>query len=156
MDTIEFRLTYFEYGADGYSSSAANIFINGENLLPRIHEFEDSVGCNGGHAPIWIQELHRNLSENYKDGSIPIYCCVCGDIDCCAIYISVEVGAETVTWKNFILPDENLRDEIIYERRFGEFVFDKAQYFREVGKLKTRGLLNFTLTKLWTTRSPNS
>ncbi|MBR0261932.1 MAG: hypothetical protein IJQ85_09095 [Selenomonadaceae bacterium] len=135
MDTIEFRLTYFEYGADGYSSSAVDIFINDENLLPRIHEFEHSVGCNGGHAPIWIKEFYENLSEGYKKNSIPIYGCVCGVTDCCAIYITVEVSDKTVTWKNFILPDEYLFNKIIYQRRFGEFFFDKAQYFREVEKL---------------------
>ena len=136
MDTIEFRLTYFEYGADDYSSSAVDIFINGENLLPRIHEFEKSVGCNGGHAPLWTKELYKNLSEDCKKDSVAIYGCGCGFTDCSAIYISVEVGADTVTWKDFILPDENLSDEIIYQRRFGEFVFDKAQYFSEVEKLK--------------------
>lgn len=136
MDTIEFRLTYFEYGADNYSSSAVDIFINGEDLLPRIHDFEDSVGCGGGHAPIWIGELYKSLSEDYKTDSVAIYGCGCGVTDCSAIYITVEVGEKTVTWKNFILPDENLRGEIIYPRRFGEFVFDKEQYFREIHKLK--------------------
>ena len=136
MDTLEFRLTYVSYGADDYSSSAVDIFINGEDLLPRIHAFEVSVGCNGGHKPIWPKELYRNLSEDYKADSVTIYGCGCGDIDCSAIYINVEVGEKTVTWKNFILPDENLRGKIIYERRFDEFVFDKAQYFREVDKLK--------------------
>lgn len=137
MDKIEFRLTYFSYAGHEYSDSAINIFINSKNLLPRIHEFEKSVGCNGGHAPMYLDILHSSLAEDYKtEVLVPIYCCGCGDIDCSAIYISVEVDDETVTWKNFILPDENLRDEFIYERRFGEFVFDKAQYFREVEKLK--------------------
>lgn len=136
MDTLEFRLTYFQYGADNDSSPAVNIFINGEDLLPRIHEFEKSVGCNGGHAPILVEELYDSLSEDYKTDSVPIYGCGCGFTDCCAIYLTVEVGEKTVTWKNFILPDEYLRDKIIYPRRFGEFVFDKAQYFREIHKLK--------------------
>jgi len=136
MDTIEFKLTYVSYANNDYLSSAVDIFINGENLLPRIHEFEKSVGCNRRHKPLWAKDLYESLYEDYKTDSVPIYGCTCGDIDCSAIYISVEVGAEIVTWKNFILPDENLRGEIIYKRRFGEFVFDKAQYFREVEKLK--------------------
>ena len=136
MDTIEFRLTYFEYGADDYSSPAVDIFINGEDLLSHINEFEKNVGCNGGHAPIWIKEIYKSLAEDYKTKSVPIYGCGCGVTDCCAIYITVEVSEEVVVWKNFILPDEYLFNKVIYPRRFGEFIFDKAQYFHEVEKLK--------------------
>lgn len=136
MDTIEFRLTYRSYANHDYSDSAVKIFINGEDLLPRIHEFEKNVGCKGRHAPLYVSTLYESLNEDYKIDSVPIYGCGCGDIDCSAIYITVEVGEKTVTWKNFILPDENLREEIIYPRRFGELVFGKEQYFREVEKLK--------------------
>lgn len=72
MDTIEFRLTYFAYAGHEYSNTAVNIFINGENLLPRIHKFEKSVGCNGGHAPMYLNTLYKSLAEDYKTDSVPI------------------------------------------------------------------------------------
>ena len=64
----------------------------------------------------------------YKSGSVKIL--GCGGADCSAIYISVEVGEDTVTWKNFVLPNNHS------PKTFGEFVFDREQYFSEVDKLR--------------------
>lgn len=101
----------------------AHIFINGKNLSDTLYEFEKREGLKIiNHTPISVAELHENLSEKYKIKSVTI---------CSQLITDVETGTSNVVWKNFFLPHaENCK------KNFGEFVFDKAQYFREVEKLK--------------------
>ena len=111
MNTIEFRLSAFHYERRAAPLAVANIFIDGKNVLDTLYEFERRKGLPFiEHAPLAVAELHENLSERYKPEPAEI---------CSQMFVKVEVGAEIVTWKNF-----------------GEFVFDKAQYFREVEKLQ--------------------
>ena len=123
MDTIEFRLSAFNYTDCITQNAFAHIFINGKNFSDMLYEFEKREGLKIiNHAPISVAELHENLSEKYKIKSVKI---------CSQLITDVETVTSNVVWKNFVLPHaEN------YTKNFGEFVFDKAQYFREVEKLK--------------------
>ena len=119
MDAIEFRLSGLKLYGNEISPTVADIYING---LPLWENFFKE------HASIPVAELYENLSAKYKSGSVKIL--GCGGADCSAIYISVEVGADTVTWKNSVLTNNHS------PKTFGEFVFDREQYFSEVDKLR--------------------
>ena len=58
MDTIEFKLTKVEYGADNFESDAVDIFVNGKNLLNAIYDYEEKYVEGGGHVPITPYELY--------------------------------------------------------------------------------------------------
>lgn len=136
MDTIEFKFTKFKYGADGFESDVVDIFVNGKNLLNAIHNYEKRYVEDGGHVPITPYELYRSLARDYVESSVPIYGCGCGEVDCCPVYISVNIEGDTVIWHRFIFPDENFGTKKISRPSFGKFVFDKKQYFDAVGTLR--------------------
>ena len=136
MDTIEFKKGRQQYANDEKFTDVVEIFINGKNFLDNIHSYEENCGINGGHAPITFSELYDSLAELYKEDSVPIYGCGCGYIDCCPIYISIDVGEKVVTLYDFEFPDEYGEMKIKSRPAFGKFVFDKKQYFNEIAKLK--------------------
>ena len=55
MDTIEFRLSTFNYTADITPRALIHIFINGKN-------FWENLNFNI-HEPLTVDELHENLSD---------------------------------------------------------------------------------------------
>ena len=118
MDTLDFRLNALNFAADKVSVAVADIFINGQPLWESIFK---------AHASISVAELHENLSAKYKAGSVAIL--GCGVPECFPVFVTVEINADTVVWKNFVTP-QNI------PKSFGEFVFGREQYFREVDKLK--------------------
>lgn len=134
MDMIEFKLTKVKY--DKFESDAVDIFINNKKFLKKIHAYERFHHINGGHVPIAIYDLYKSLAEDYLKESVPIYGCGCGDIDCSPIYIKVSVDEDSVTWDNFIFPDEFFHIKDKPRPKFRKQTFYKAQYFREVEKLK--------------------
>ncbi len=119
MDTIEFRLSAFKYNGDKIPTAVADIYVNGQPLFENF--FVE-------HASIPVTELHENLSAKYKVEAVPIIGCGCGATLCCPVFVTVEVGADTVVWTDFLYEDDS--------KSVGEFVFDRTQYFREVDKLK--------------------
>ena len=133
MDKIEFNPTKIEYGADGFESDAADIFINGKNFLDAIHAYEKVHNINGGHVPITTYELYQSLAKDYLKNSVPIYGCGCGVIDCSPVYVKISVDDEIVTWDNFKFP-QAFADKFC--PKFEKQTFDKKQYFDEIDKLK--------------------
>ena len=94
MDTISFRYTRWEYGADTYPLPAVEIFINGADFMEEIHEAERIVcGEERGHAPLTPEELYDSLTENYKEGNALIYGCTCGVAECDPVYVQIAVDA---------------------------------------------------------------
>ena len=136
MDKITFKLTKVKYGIDEIESDAVNIFINGENFLDAIHAYEKFHKINGEHVPITPYELYQSLAEDYLTESVPIYGCICGLIDCCPVYVSISVNENSVTWDNFIFPDEFFSRSHKPRKKFHKLTFDKAQYLDEIEKLK--------------------
>lgn len=118
MDTLEFRLSAFNYTAYRNACAVAYIFVNGKDLLDTLYEYEKREDLKViAHAPLTLDELHENLSEGYESNAVPIFSCE----GSATVFVTVEVGADKVVWKTSVLPP---------------LVFDKAQYFREIYKLK--------------------
>ena len=131
MDTINFRLNAFKFTGDENPTAVADIFINGLPLTEKICSFESRAGFEViAHASIPVAELYENLSAKYKVEAAPILGCDCGATLCWPVFVTVEICAENVVWKNFVLPQADS------PKNFGEFVFDREQYFREVNKLR--------------------
>ena len=118
MDTIEFRLSASNKFGREISTAVADIFINGHPLWENFFNV---------HASIPVAELHENLSAKYKVDSVAIL--GCGVPESFPVFVTVEICADTVVWKNFVTPQNS-------PKIFDEFVFDGEQYFREVDKLK--------------------
>ena len=124
MDKIEIILgTYKPEFSSSYC--VADIFVDSKNLMPVLEAYEES----GGHAPITPLELRESLLKKYLTKQVPIYGCGCGVCECYPIYIIVEVGENFVKWKNFNSPAPTAN------KKFGELIFDKKQYFAELRKL---------------------
>lgn len=95
MDTISFRYTRWEYGADTYPLPAVEIFINGADFMEEIHEAERIVcGEERGHAPLTPEELYDSLTEDYKEDNALIYGCTCGVAECDPVYVQIAVDGE--------------------------------------------------------------
>ena len=118
MDTIEFRLSALNHFGREISTAVADIFINGHPLWENF--FKES-------ASISVAELYKNLSAKYQVDSVAIL--GCGVPESFPVFVTVEICADTVVWKNFVTPQNS-------PKIFDEFVFDGEQYFREVDKLK--------------------
>lgn len=129
MNTIEFKLTKIKYGIDEVESDAVDIFVNGKNFLKEIQAYEKYHNINGGHVPITPYEIHQSLAEDYLTESVPVFGCGCGFVDCCPVYISVNVDDNFVTWDNFQFPDEMFKIKDRPRQKFRKRTFYKAQYF---------------------------
>ena len=140
MDTISFRYTRWEYGADTYPLPAVEIFINGADFMEEIHEAERIVcGEERGHAPLTPEELYDSLTENYKEGNALIYGCTCGVAECDPVYVQIAVDGETVIWRDFTSRCCNPENPLPLRT----FVFDRAAYFAATKRLR-----------LWMSRDP--
>mgnify|MGYP000993394877 FL=1 len=140
MDTISFRYTRWEYGADTYPLPAVEIFINGADFMEEIHEAEHIVcGEERGHAPLTPEELYDSLTEDYKEDNALIYGCTCGVAECDPVYVQIAVDGETVIWRDFTSRCCNPENPLPLRA----FVFDRAAYFAATKRLR-----------LWMSRDP--
>ena len=138
MDVIRFELNKYKYEYSKGMSNVVDIYINDIlfiNLNKRFHI----------HAPLSPGELYYNLYEYYKETSVCIYGCLCGESGCDPILVNVDVGKKIVTW--YDLEFDKCGEEDDLSGKYGRFVFDKRQYFKELKKLRdwvTDGSLNIT------------
>ena len=140
MDTISFRYTRWEYGADTHPLPAVEIFINGADFMEEIHEAERVVcGEERGHAPLTPEELYDSLTEDYEEDNALIYGCTCGVAECDPVYVQIAVDGETVIWRDFTSRCCNPENPL----PLGTFVFDRAAYFAATKRLR-----------LWMSRDP--
>ena len=142
MDKIEFKFTKVKYGANGFKSTAVNIFINGKNFLDTVKKF-DSL-----YYPIIPEYLYPDLIDGYKDDFIFIYDCGCGCSGCAPFCVFIDVGEKVVTWYDFMTEREYFNDvcnnnnfKMLRERLKNKgglppLVFDKQQYFEAVNVLR--------------------
>ena len=129
MDTIEFKLNHFRYGPYNYDLPVVDIFINHQDFLPVVEKYE-----NNTHAQILPEELYKNLTEYYKEDPVYVFGCGCSVPECSPVEVNIDIGEKIVMWYDFTFGSmENIVDR---EGKLGRFVFDKAQYFQEVEKLK--------------------
>lgn len=123
MDTIEFRLSASSKFGDEISTAVAEIFINGHCLREKF--FIDP-------ASIPVAELYKNLSAKCKTDSVPIL--GCGVPEFFPVSVTVEVGADTVTWKNFVLPHKDSQkrrvcQKLLLRQMFGRPVAHACKIF---------------------------
>lgn len=144
MNKLSFKIDRFKFTADNNPSFVARIFIDDNNFLDTIINYErnlivsDAVeGTISAFAPIYLYELYEELTEwcYNKDfeGRANIFGCKCGTTGCCPFTIRVhDEGESVVVWYDF----NREYDEEWEYRNLGPYVFDKKQYDNALGDLK--------------------
>ena len=84
MDVIKLVRNKYQYADTNYLSDVVDIFINSRLFLNINEKFH-------GHAPLSPIELNYNLTQYYKEKSVCIYGCQCGESGCDPILVNIDV-----------------------------------------------------------------
>ena len=159
MDTIQFTSQIFvsrgydmeNDGEHEESHTEISIYINGINLLDLVQQVErglldpqnllnPSDRSYAGLNPEWRPNLRNEFLGITTDPYSVLLTCTCYQ-DCCnSVIAKIEVGFQTVTWRDFtsVLHGEASRSwggtPIDYSS-LGPFVFDRKKYFEALDAL---------------------
>lgn len=159
MDTIQFTSQIFvsrgydmeNDGEHEESHTEISIYINGMNLLDLVQQVERGVldpqnlvnpsdRSYAGLNPEWRPNLRNEFLGITADPYSVLLTCTCYQ-DCCnSVIAKIEVGFQTVTWRDFtsILHGDASRSwggtPIDYSS-LGPFVFDRKQYMEALDAL---------------------
>jgi hypothetical protein len=139
MDRLEIKIGKDEE----WDCDTAEIYINGEDLISLVRQFElrfdknlagDYMGIDPEDA--FLPSTHllgkpTKLYNQFEKGKVPILecggCCVPG---CWPFLAKITVKDDVVIWSDFEQPH---RPEWSYEG-FGPFIFDREQYLQALNK----------------------
>jgi len=131
MDILKFVFTPINFDERPYLRT--DIFINGEDLLGKILQYEaDVLHVSVGPTPYMgmrPDDLVRYLDQERLTSMI--YACGdCGEAGCWPIDVDVQKNDQVVTWTNFRQPHRGINSKAGHwdYSRFPSFTFDKQQY----------------------------
>jgi hypothetical protein len=159
MDTIQFTSQIFVSRGydmendeeDEESHTEISIYINGRNLLDLAQQVERGVldpqnfripsdRSYAGLNPEWRPNLRNEFLGITAEPYSVLLTCTCYEDYCNSIIAKIEVGLQTVTWRDFtsVLYGEEARSwggtPIDYSS-LGPFVFDRNQYMEALDAL---------------------
>lgn len=151
IDTIEFALQKFTFGAVHEPSDTAAIYVNGESFRDIIWRAEYKIareaGAKGrprGYAWLYVWELLDELTQkqdvNSEDYLEPkVLGCGCGVSDCDPLHVKITETDDIVTWSGFYNPfnsDPEMTKKPWEYSKIRAYHFDKKQYYAEIEKLQ--------------------
>ena len=142
FDVIEFKPAKFRFGRDEFSSTVADIYINGKRFLDAVYGYErqyiqeDNLECEAGeYCLLSVRELYENLYQSYKDEDsdyAAVFGCSCGCTECQPFYTAIDVGRKVAVWFDFY---GEYRPTALKYNEMRRYIFGKEQYFSAVARL---------------------
>ena len=87
--------------------------------------------CVVGTAPELVRQLLGRDKSEFPSGRVPLFICEeCGDLDCGAVTVRVDIGPESVVWSDFVIeaPWDPNRTQDIHYARTGPIAFRRDDY----------------------------
>jgi hypothetical protein len=142
MDKIEFKIEKRKNGEHEYDS--VKIIINDKDLIKLLKDFETpmaksegSENIAGGYDGLTSTDLYKSLTDQ-GENKVRILECECGCDGCWPFLTRVKESHDKIIWADFEQPHRGQESNRIWDyTSFGEFTFDKNEYFRQVERLKT-------------------
>lgn len=146
MDKLEFKIE--EKESHGRKIPAANIFINGKDLIEMIKEYELPFAIKEGHPDIaggYAGMYPKDFLFWYLDATWPedgrrsiLTCSGCGEVGCWPMMVSVTEDNNTIKWSDFHQPHRGPESKASFWdfSNFPTFEFSKENYQDEINKLK--------------------
>lgn len=116
----------------------AQLQINGVSFLDLVRQAELPMAQLEGTPELagrygWCYGTRRFMAElmqrsENSGGAVALLICSCGEPGCWLLYAHIEVGATTVTWRDFRQSNRKSWDYA----GLGPFHFDRSEYEREV------------------------
>lgn len=146
MNTFEIRIRKEKSEGHGVYHSI-HFTIDGRDLIELVGEYEDRfsildagdyAGLPAEHYPKMHFLGHRSHPIPDDDGRFKLLDHPCGIAGCWPIETRIELGSDTVIWKNFQQPHRTgeLETEVWDYSDFGPFEFDRTQYEEELTKIE--------------------
>ena len=141
MDTVSFRIERTDTPAWGIID-AANIFVNGRNLVDMVREVELPFAAREGNPHLagdyvglpveavlfpsrrLLGEPETYYDTDYLDGKLAVLGCGCGEVGCWPLRVRISAMEGQVTWGDFEQPHRRRWDH----GALGPFVFDRGEY----------------------------
>lgn len=105
MNELRFEPRMFTFGSDKYPSPVADIYIDDENFLDRVHAYKEGPGF------LYISELYDSLHNPPDADGVLIAGCCCGVAECDPLYVHIGIGENVVVWYDFFYPSTSKVDE---------------------------------------------
>jgi hypothetical protein len=144
MDKIEFKIK--KRKNEDFEYDSVQIIINDRDLIKLLKDFETplaksegSENIAGGYDGLTSTELYKSLTDRQGNEKARILECECGCDGCWPFMTRIKESPDKIIWTDFEQPHRGQESHRFWDyATFGEFSFDKTQYYRQVEKLKTK------------------
>lgn len=147
MDKLDINI--IDRQNDDHQFKSVTIQINGKDIIELLKTYElplakrdgseNIAGCYSGLTP---DELHRHLTKPADhdlddEGRVSILECECGCDGCWPMKMKVTETDDKIIWSDFEQPHRSKDSSQFWDyTNFGQFTFDKAEYLKQIHKLK--------------------
>jgi len=147
MDKLEFKIQNKEN--NNYQFNSVTILINGQDLIDLLKAYElpfakkeGSENIAGGYDGLTPKILIKHLInpdefDTDENGKVSILECECGCDGCWPMKIKVIELEDKTIWTGFEQPHRNIDSHKFWDySNFGQFSFDKKQYYEQLDILQ--------------------